>query len=134
MKSSWCILLILLCTQFLYAQRLNVQNDQATQLTVEQYQRNHKSFKTAGWITLGAGVGLLIAGGAQAAQIGNSDNEGSGLVIGGAILAVLSIPLFVAARANKNKAQLILKNENTYFNGDSGTDKKYIAFGVKLEF
>ncbi len=89
----------------------------------DQYTSNYKSYKTAGWILLGAGTVMIVAGGIGTAKWAAQGYNGSGpataeafLLIAGPTAALVSIPFFILARHSKNKAALSLKKETVSFN------------------
>ena len=92
-----------------------------------------KQQKIAAWILLGAGVGLVMVG-SNIASNGNLDNIGSGLVImiGGGAALITSVPLFISSAKNKRKANLMLKDENVFFNPQLNIKEHLIAVGVKI--
>lgn len=90
--------------------------------------KKSKNQKTAAWILLGAGAGVAIAGGiigTNAIKNANPDDPwdifprgslaGGGMLVGGIIAAVVSVPYFIASGRNKKKANLIFQNESQSF-------------------
>lgn len=73
-----------------------------------RYWKKHKRLKACGWTTLGIGVPTMVVGFVGAVVSGyesGGDGEGFGIVIcAGAGLTVSSIPLFVFAVKNRQKA------------------------------
>lgn len=73
-----------------------------------RYWKKHKRLKACGWTTLGIGVPTMVVGFVGAVASGyesGGDGEGFGIVIcAGAGLTVSSIPLFVFAVKNRQKA------------------------------
>lgn len=73
----------------------------------DYYIQKSKKQKTAGWILLGAGAGLIttafIVGNSNDATIDDIGTSG-GLVIAGTLAGIGSIPLFIASSRNKRKA------------------------------
>ena len=73
-----------------------------------RYWKKHKRLKTCGWTTLGIGVPTMVVGFVGAVVSGyesGGDGEGFGIILGaGAGLTVSSIPLFVFAVKNRQKA------------------------------
>jgi hypothetical protein len=75
----------------------------------EAYHIKSRHFRTAGWVTLGLGVAAMY-GGAIVAIHDLSSGTGTAetpayLILSGAFCAGASIPLFVAAKINGNKAR-----------------------------
>jgi hypothetical protein len=113
-----------------------------------------KKQKTAAWLMLGGGAGIAIAG--LAIMIHDASYDASavittvftlGLVIpeehkhsaAGPILAIAgtgamlgSIPLFTSAAKNKRKANLMVKDENVFFNPQLNIKEHMLAIGVKI--
>jgi hypothetical protein len=83
-------------------------------LTKEQHLRKSRSSKTAGWILLGGGVGMFVAGLATyelnfnilgESRFSNPNNTNAALLAtGGAGAIVASIISFSAAKQHKKKA------------------------------
>lgn len=73
-----------------------------------RYWKKHKRLKACGWTTLGIGVPTMVVGfvGAVVSSYeSGGDGEGFGIILGaGAGLTVSSIPLFVFAVKNRQKA------------------------------
>ena len=73
-----------------------------------RYWKKHKRLKACGWTTLGIGVPTMVVGFVGAVVSGyesGGDGEGFGIILGaGAGLTVSSIPLFVFAVKNRQKA------------------------------
>jgi hypothetical protein len=94
---------------------------QDTVLTKEQHLRKSRSSKTAGWILMGGGVGMLVGSMATyelninlwGASSSSGDNTKSSLLaIGGAGAIIGSIISFSAAKQHKKKAaELTLGNQ-----------------------
>ena len=81
------------------------------------YLKKSKTQKTVGWVLLGTGTTLMVVGlttGLHAADdvSFNEAATGGGLIIGGAILDLGSIPLFIAGAKNKRKAMSVTVNNN----------------------
>ena len=98
--------------------------------------KNTKQTKTAGWITLGAGVAMTITGiGINGGQ-GFSDNpdKGIGLAYAGGAVALLSTPFFIASGKNKRKANLALKNVGLSFGNKNFKQSNYLVLSVSIPF
>ncbi len=105
-KITICILLL-----FFSATSFCQQTEPSTSLTKEEYLKKSKAQKAFGFIFLGAGaISIISVGG------GNNDLNALGtavtVVTVGGLLAVASIPLFIASGRNKRKA----KNASVSFN------------------
>lgn len=117
------------------------------------FQKSKKQ-KTAAWILLGGGAGLAIAG---FSIIVNDASYDAAAVIttvftlgfvtpeehkhsaAGPILAIAgtgamlgSIPLFISAGKNKRNTNLMLKDENVFFNPRLNIKEHIIALGIKI--
>ena len=87
--------------------------------------KKSKNQKTAAWILLGGGAGVALAGdiiGTNAIKNSNPDElfprgslAGGGMLLGGVIATIASIPFFIASGKNKKIANLIFKNESQSF-------------------
>ncbi len=76
-----------------------------TLITRQKYLDKSKNQRTAGFIILGAGTVLVGAGAIRSVNDLFTDNETGGyMMIGGAVLALLSIPEFISSRTNARKA------------------------------
>ena len=91
-------------------------NDSTTVIDRDYYLAKSKSQKTAAWILLGGGAGLIGTG----FLIGNRETStfgeaGTGVVIGGlGLLSIIaSIPVFNASVKNKKKAKLAVSQQKT---------------------
>ena len=78
-------------------------------LDAEAYHVKSKHFRTAGWVTLSVGVAAMYSG-AIVAIHDLSTGTGTAeapvyLILGGGLVAGTSIPLFIAAKVNGNKAR-----------------------------
>ena len=97
-----------------------------------------KNQKTAAWIMLGGGAGLAIAGYIIMENDFIRDPWGYGNHPTGAVIFVTgdalmlgSIPFFIASGKNGRKANLMLKNENVFFNPQLNLNH-FVALGIKL--
>ena len=90
--------------------------------------KKSKNQKTAAWILLGGGAGVAIAGGiigTNAIKNANPDDPwdifprgslaGGGMLVGGIIAALVSVPYFIASGRNKKRANLIFQNDSQTF-------------------
>ena len=86
-------------------------------LTKNDYLKKSKTQNTVGWVLVGAGAGLIAVSFATTNldDFGDSIfygddsglNTGAALFVSGVVVAVSSIPLFIAAGKNKRKAMSI---------------------------
>ena len=105
------------------------------------YMSKKKSNETTGWILLGSGAAMFIGGLvlADSAEIddgiGGITKKAVGaafLVYGGGGLAIASVPFFIIARNNKNKANLALKGETISFNNVPTYKSNYLVFSLTI--
>jgi hypothetical protein len=91
-----------------------------------------KENNTAGWITLGGGIAMIVGGMAFNLSGGIMDNDttnnndGLWLSYLGGATTLVSIPLFIAAGSHKRKAQIQVKN------GAVGYDTRHNYSGVAM--
>ena len=88
----------------------------------DMFMKKHKKKKIAGFVTLGVGVALITSGFLYGGN--EHDYNSAGLVLGGAVLSLGSIPFFISARRSKNKADLVL-NKKTVVLGVSNSSNNY---------
>ena len=116
----FALLLIISATSF------SQQTTASPTLTKQDYLQKSKKQKTAAWVCLGGGAGLVLIGRAVAPKDYNvwydvntpeEDRQYhffEALASTGLISMLVSIPLFIAARRNKKKGMsLSFKNETT---------------------
>lgn len=96
--------------------------------------------KTAAWLLLGGGVGIAITGYIIMQKDANRDPWGSlvgnhptgaVLFVTGDALILGSIPFFIASGKNGRKANLMLKDENVFFNPQLNLNH-IVALSIKL--
>ncbi len=123
------------------------------------FQKSKKQ-KTTAWIMLGGGAGIAIAGLAIISHdaswntsqdvaatittiftigfvtpkpvVYKHSTAGPILAIAGAGAMLGSIPLFISAGKNKTKANLILKNENVFFNPHINIKEQFVSLGISI--
>lgn len=100
--------------------------------------------KTAAWIFLGAGAGLVIIGGIVGASAQDDDPNsiagsfstqaivGGGLVVGGTASILASVPFFIASGKNKRRAELSLKSESTFMLQPFRRETKFLSIGMNI--
>ena len=118
MKQVTIFLLLFLLTITTFSQ----QTDLPPSLTKHDYLKKSKSQKTAAWILLSAGTGMIITGSiiwSNAVEDNADDNifaplyapfttsKGTGITAAGVLCAAGSIPLFIIAAKNKRKAAAV---------------------------
>lgn len=89
----------------------------------DMFMKKHKNKKIAAFVTLGAGVALATTG---IIVIGSDNGHYGhlGFIAGGAVLSLVSIPIFISARRSQKKADLYL-NKKTVVLGVSNTSNNY---------
>jgi hypothetical protein len=125
------IIVILICvsSQFSFTQVLDTTQEKTNKEWYDFHIKKKKTNNTAGWITLGGGVAMILGG--LAINVGDgilSDNGDKGLwlsYLGGAA-TVVSIPLFISAGSHKRKAKLYVEQ------GTVGLQKSSQFTGVTL--
>jgi len=138
-------LLFLLC--FLYFSNISAQYDDSTsrQEASILYNKANKQ-RSAGWILLGGGAGVAVAGlviGASSFWPNLIEGDHTGIEVGGAMMITGlagiagSIPFFIASGKNKRKAEALvfIKMENSsYVSQYSITKLKYPAITLSISF
>lgn len=128
MKKTFSILLLI---YFINIFRISAQINKPDSSINDQHKmvdlllKKSKNQKTAAWILLGAGAGVAIAGGiigTNAVENSNPNDPfdifprgtlaGGGMVLGGAVAMIASVPFFIASGRNKKEANLFFRNES----------------------
>jgi hypothetical protein len=128
MKKTFPILLLIF---FINIFRISAQINKPDSSINDQHKmvdlllKKSKNQKTAAWILLGAGAGVAIAGGiigTNAVENSNPNDPfdifprgtlaGGGMVLGGAVAIIASVPFFIASGRNKKEANLFFRNES----------------------
>ncbi len=128
-----------LAIQLVNAQKNNPANIASTQALHDSYFQKSKEYKTAGWVLLGAGTGMLISGGIIFANYAHQGFNGprpktdETLIIAGASAALVSIPFFILAKKNKTKATLALKGETVGFGNKVLYKSNYTALALTIQ-
>ena len=129
------IFILLLSFQMVQGQVIEPQPEKTQQNLQDMYIKKHRTNKIAGWVCLGAGVGMIIGGASTAMNHLFSDgNEGSGLILAGVGFSLVSIPLFDSARSNKRKAKISLQGEITDIGNLTFQNHKQIAISLTIPF
>jgi hypothetical protein len=101
------------------------------------FMKKRNTNNTIGWVCLGTGIGMGFIGffqfvGANITPNTNSDKKGT-LFLAGNVVALVSIPFFITAHNNKQKASLALKGESVTFNNRMhNTSYTALAIIIKL--
>jgi hypothetical protein len=99
----------------------------------DYYMIKRQKNNTAAWICLGGGAGLFAIGitvGADGLLSLDSSKAGAGggLMVAGALVSSVSIPLFISAGSNKRKARLSLESiQNKVGNIRFDNSKNYVV-------
>ncbi|WP_194768430.1 hypothetical protein [Tamlana sp. I1] len=134
MKTIRVIAIILIfLLGFNYTSEGQVLSQEKNRSPQEQYDfhiKKMKSNRTAAWITLGGGAGMLISGVVINISENIFDDSSKGLVLAGVGLAtsLVSIPLFAAGRKHKNQAKIQLQN------GAVGFNNEFRFSGISISF
>ena len=125
--------------QLVNAQKNEPANATASQALQDNYIQKSKPYKTAGWVLLGAGTGMLIIGGIIFANYADQGFNGprpktdETLIIAGASASLVSIPFFILAKKNKTKATLVLKGETISFGNKLLYKSNYTALALTIQ-
>lgn len=87
-----------------------------------QFEKEHllikaKNQKATAWALLGVGTGCWVVAGVMigTAQSDGAYTVGGGLILAGTVTALGSIPFFIAAKKNKQKATLMVTSQKASF-------------------
>jgi uncharacterized membrane protein YidH (DUF202 family) len=122
MKKIFLATLFVIACNNLFAQKLN---DSLLNLNNEElgnyYLKKSKKQKTAAWVMMGGGLALATIGAGISmsqfefnlfdSQPSSSVAASDVLAVTGALIAVGSIPLFIAGAKNKKRAKLLIGNQ-----------------------
>ncbi len=136
-----CIVCLCATTQTNAQLRDTTLNMNMHKVDANSLSQKSKKQKTVAWILLGGGVGIAAAGliiestGNPVNVWNNLDKRANGLEIflitgGAAVLG--SIPFFIASGNNRRKANLMLINENVFFNPQLNIKEHIVALGIKI--
>jgi hypothetical protein len=105
----------------------------------QDYLEKSRNQKKAGWIMLGAGTLMAVVGGVIFNNTYDSDSYastdiGGGLLLGGIVVDLASIPFFISSAKNARKAAEISFHYQNLLNirGHSIVSKAYPAIMLKL--
>ena len=90
----------------------------------DMFMKKHKKKKIVGFVTLGTGVALVATGIIVTKYGSGISGPGVGLIAGGLITSLVSIPFFLGARRSKKKADLVL-NQKRVVLGVSNSSNNY---------
>lgn len=110
MKNYIFLLIIIFSSIQLKSQDLN----NLSEVIKTDYLQKSKNQNTIGWVLLGGGAAAVVMGGTWHTGESNSDqiytdnfDTQAFLILGGAVSALASIPFFISARHNKEKAKKV---------------------------
>ena len=139
MKPQALLLLILVFgLTSLHAQKLDTA-DMSVQERYDFHIQKKKTNNLIGWIALGSGVamvaGSVLGGGADYVLDSINPNKEENevvewLLVGGSVVAVASIPFFIASGKHKRKARIQLQNGAVGFNRANS----YKGIAISLNF
>ncbi len=122
------------------AQTIDLSETKSTKELQYDYIRKYKTYKTAGWVLLGSGIGMIVGGGVVFANYAQQGFNGVAPVtaenlffIVGPSAALASIPFFILAKSNKRKANLVIKEEAVSFGNKINYKSKYPAFALTIQ-
>ena len=130
--------LLTICT--ISGQVIQENANEQTQALYDYHMLQHKKAKTTGWVMLGVGIGMTIAGiGINASQgildnDSTNNNQGLWLSYLGAATAIASIPSFISAGKNKRKANLFLKKSVATINLPKSRNPNYLSVSLIIPF
>ena len=141
-----CIVCLCATTQTNAQMRDTTLNINTHKVDANSLLQKSKKQKSAAWILLGGGAGLtavgFIIGVTEAAKdLSNiftpnysaSNSTGGEIMVYAGIGVMLgSIPLFIASGKNKRKANLMIKDENVFFNPKLNMKEHLVSLGIKI--
>jgi hypothetical protein len=90
----------------------------------DMFMKRHKNKKIAAFVTLGTGVALMATGIIMVSTTPNENYSGLGVFAVGAVLPLVSLPIFISARRSQKNADLVL-NQKRVVLGISNTSNSY---------
>ena len=115
-KIGIVIVTFLLSIQLVSAQKADTSIFHPSNSLYDRYMQRHKTFNTVGWVLLGSGAALVIAGSLYQTDPNSFlDFTQPVLIVGGGVVALVSVPFFIVADRNgqkARKAKLQLKTGN----------------------
>jgi len=130
MKTSIIKQIIIIFSFLLLSPTLSVaqEAERTPQEMHDMFMKKHKNKKIAGFVTLGTGVALvptaIIVLFSAYETTGGDASTGAGLLVGGVVLSLVSIPIFISAKRSKRNADLALNKKAVVF-GVSNTSNSY---------
>ena len=140
MKKAFLIFCVyLLITTLGHAQTIGLAKTKSTQELHDDYIKRYKTYKTAGWVLLGSGIGIIVIGGVGIAGwakqgyngVNPRSSEDLFFLIGPSV-TLASIPLFILAKRNKTKAQLLIKQEPFSLGNEKSFKSNYSALALTI--
>ncbi len=136
-KSVFILYLVLVINQLLSAQ-VNTDTFKHAQLSDRelglQYLKKANNQRTTAWIMLGAGIAMEIIGSSIAMDDLYSEEQTAEMVVlVGAILTVVSVPIFISGAKNRGRAEILLRHENIRVYNNSGSGKEgMLSLGLSI--
>ena len=138
MKRTFIIFLVLVFSFKLAQSQVSEPTPEPSQeKTYGYYIQKHHSQRVTGWVLLGTGVGMAIAGTAMVSQqndLNGTEDVGTFLLITGGATTIASIPVLISSGKNKKKANAIMEAGKVGINGASVNQPRYVSVGLRMEF
>ncbi|MES2777279.1 MAG: hypothetical protein V4722_24085 [Bacteroidota bacterium] len=151
MKQALFILAFVFATTYILpAQMLDTSALNTQQEKHKMYLKKAKNNRLAGWVMLGAGLGMTILGASQSlsnfsgggllsgsgssSSASSSNSEGSFLATCGLVSMLGSIPCFIGGGINKRKARLMLKQDKLSIGNKVLYKASYPAVAITVSF
>jgi hypothetical protein len=139
--------LALLILQSVKGQKNDTSGISSPQALHDMFMHKRAANNTVGWLMLGSGVGLAIAGiainldsgfnidlsGGNAAASTDNNSKGLWLSYLGGAMTLASIPFFISAHDNKIKAKLALKGESVSTGHISPENVNFAAIALVIK-
>lgn len=138
MKRTFLIFLVLVFSFELAQSQVSEPTPEPSQeKTYGYYIQKHHSQKVTGWVLLGTGVGMAIAGTAMVSQQSDkngTEDVGTFLLVTGGATAIASIPVLISSGKNKKKATAIMEAGKVGIKGAAVNQPRYVSVGLRMEF
>ncbi len=149
MKKIFIAVLLISCLNTLQS-KAQVQNTIQHPLNSDLLFQKARKQKTTGWILMGTGAGLTIAGtlvtAASAATIyydilinpldqnetSSSSAIGPIMLLTGVASMVASVPFFIASGKNKRKANLVIRNESESMSRQLHYKENFVSLALNI--
>lgn len=138
MKRSFLFFLVLMFSfNSVQGQVSEPVTEESDQKTYGYYIQKHHKQKVTGWVLMGMGVGMAIAGTAMVSQqneLNDTDNVGTFLLVAGGASTIASIPILISSGSNKRKAEAIMAAGKVGINGASLNQPRFVSVGLRMKF